>query len=129
MFPGRKSGSSRLKAEGDPKSVQEAGFLVVLDVVAVSKHGQPAMQLSTAADLSFECLRLHACTAMFYACPMIHGSLSVLMHEDRSIDCTEDEFMGFSVTSERSYQIHVLMFSSGFDERAISAQLRRLPLS
>ena len=43
------------------------------------------------------------------------------MHEDRSIDCTEDEFMGFSVTSERSYQIHVLMFSPGFDERAISA--------
>ena len=31
-------------------------------------------------------------------------------------------FVGFSVTSERSYRIDVLMFSSVFDERAISAQ-------
>ena len=40
-------------------------------------------------------------------------------------DCTEAVFVfvGFSVTSERSYQVHVLMLSSGFDERATSAQL------
>eukprot|EP01048_Picozoa_sp_COSAG05_P028006 COSAG05_NODE_8461_length_702_cov_0.492537_1_plen_46_part_10 len=44
MFPGRKSGSVWVLAEAEPKNVLEAGFLGVLDVVAVSQHGQPAMQ-------------------------------------------------------------------------------------
>ena len=52
-------------------------------------------------------------------------SLSVL---NACTDCTEVEFVGFSVTSERSYQIDVLMFSSGFDERAISAQATSPPI-
>ena len=52
-------------------------------------------------------------------------SLSVL---NACTDCTEVEFVGFSVTSERSYQIDVLMFSSVFDERAISAQATSPPI-
>ena len=60
------------------------------------------MRLSTAADLSS---RMPAAAWMYSQC-----SMHVYV------------YIGFSVTSERSYQIDVLMFSSVFDERAISAQ-------
>ena len=95
-------------------------------MVAVSQHGQAAMQLSTAADLSLSnacgCMHVQPCSMHVY---VYMESLSVL---NVCTDCTEVEFVGFSVTSERSYQIDVLMFSSVFDERAISAQATSPPI-
>ena len=43
-------------------------------------------------------------------------------------DYTEAEFVGFSVTSERSHHNYILMFSTGFDERPISAQSTSPPI-
>ena len=70
-----------------------------------------------------------AAACMYSQCSMhvyvYMESLSVL---NACTDCTEVEFVGFSVTSERSFQIDVPMFSSVFDERAISAQATSPPI-
>ena len=64
---------------------------------------------------------------MYHACLCIWDSVR-LSEFNACMDCTEAVFVGFSVTSERSYRIDVLMFSSVFDERAISAQATSPPI-
>ena len=66
-----------------------------------------------------------ACIYSHVPCMPMYMGLSVF---NACMDCTEAVFVGFSVTSERSYRIDVLMFSSVFDERAISAQATSPPI-
>ena len=48
--------------------------------------------------------------------------------DDACTDYTEAEFVGFSVTSERSHHNYIMLFSTGFDERPISAQSTSPPI-